>query len=147
MIERQIFSILYSLYESGVVTEDRFDQLSKYLFITAMLGAAVGVVGVPIRLVQMFSGSISRHFARLTRLAKGVAMLSAVVAVPVLVFAIATLYEIFETATCSSNCAQGGVGALIGAGDFGLLYILFECLFSPITYSQFTAPSIAKTKP
>jgi hypothetical protein len=147
MIERQIFSILYSLYDRGVLSPDRFEQLTHYLFITAMLGAVVGVVGVPIRLVQMCRGSILRHFARLTRPAKGVVLLSAVVAVPMLFFVIATLYEIFETATCSSNCAQGGVGALILGGDFGLLYILFECLFSPITYAQITASPIAKTKP
>lgn len=123
------------------------EALTGFLFIASMLAPFVGAVGVPIRLIQMLSGSILRHFARLTRFGKGVVLLSAVAAVPMLVAGFATLYEVYENTTCISNCAQGIVGVAIRAGDFGLLYILFECLLSPITYAQVTASSIAKPKP
>jgi hypothetical protein len=118
-----------------------------FMYIGPVLSAAA-LVGIPIRVIQLFKGDLQRRFRRLLPWGKGIVALGAVSAVGVLFAAAGAIYELYSNVTCNvgGGCAQGEFSVAFSLGVLGVAYVIFELLLLPfilpIAQARYAQPNL-----
>jgi hypothetical protein len=102
----------------------------------------VALFGIPIRLVQLFTGRIKRSYRGLLPWGKAVMGLAAISGLGVLATAVGAFWSLYAHLTCNvgGGCAQGEFSVAFSFGVLGLTYVVFELLLLPIVLPIARAP-------
>ena len=104
-----------------------------FMYIGPIL-SAIAVVGIPIRVIQLFKGDLRRRYQRLVLWGKVIVDLAAISAVGLLAVAGGAVRALYFHLTCNwgGGCAQGELAVAFSFGVFGLAYVVFELLLLPL---------------
>ena len=106
-----------------------------FMYVGPLLGA-IALVGIPVRVVQLFKGDLGRRYQRLVPWGKAVVSLGAISAVGVLAAAGGAFFALYSHLTCDSGggCAQGEFSIAFSFGVLGVAYVVFEILLLPFAF-------------
>ncbi len=110
------------------------------LLAVAFIGV-VGLIGIPIRMWQIFIGTFRLIYEFLNRLQKLLVVFGVVFLVPGVLLWLCSIYVIVMVLTDDSANRIWGVSELgITLSALGLVYLLVELMVLPVTWRQFKRP-------